>query len=408
MKAGWETLRLGELGRVFNGNSISEAEKKKSFAGQLEGLPYIATKDVGFDSSINFESGVRIPEGKQSDFKLAPANTVLVCAEGGSAGRKIAHSDKQICFGNKLFAISPNHPHSSRFVFYYCLSNYFSKQFRAAMAGLIGGVSINKFKELTIQLPAAAEQHRIVSILDEAFAGIATAHAAAEQSRQNARALFESHLQSIFTQRGEEWVERPLGTLCSFLNGYAFKSDEAISVSNTQLLRMGNLYGNKLDLERSSVFYPDSYAKEYSRFVLNPGDLVMSLTGTTGKEDYGFAVQIPETDRTLLLNQRIVKFDSIKEDQVLREYLLHYLRSRVFLDLLYPTANGTRQANLSTVTMSTLPIGLCSITEQKSIVASLNKLQEETQCLESLYQQKLAALDALKQSLLHQAFSGQL
>jgi type I restriction enzyme S subunit len=108
------------------------------------------------------------------------------------------------------------------------------------------------------------------------------------------------------------------------------------------------------------------------------------------------------------MNQRIAKFDSIREDKVSRDYLLHYLRFRAFLDILYPTANGTRQANVSTVTMKTLPVTLCPVLEQRDIALSLDSLTIETQSLESLYQQKLTALDNLTKSLLHQAFSGQL
>lgn len=134
----------------------------------------------------------------------------------------------------------------------------------------------------------------------------------------------------------------------------------------------------------------------------------MSLTGTTGKEDYGFAVKIPFCGHNLLMNQRIVKFDQIREDIVNRDYLLHYLRSRVFLDTLYPTANGTRQANLSSVTIKTLPIPICSVRKQETIVSALNELEENTALLESIYKQKLAALEELKKSLLHQAFSGAL
>jgi type I restriction enzyme, S subunit len=171
---------------------------------------------------------------------------------------------------------------------------------------------------------------------------------------------------------------------------------------------MGNLYGNRLNLDRNPVFYPDTFAGDYRRYLLEDGDLIMSLTGTTGKEDYGYAVSIPECDHALLMNQRIAKFDSIMEDLVNRDYLLRYLRSRVFLDVLYPTANGTRQANLSSETIKTLPIRLCSIREQKTIALALECLFDLTQRLASLYQRKLAALDELKKSLLHQAFSGQL
>ncbi|MGH9831143.1 MAG: restriction endonuclease subunit S [Blastocatellia bacterium] len=148
MKSEWKRYSFRDLGRVFNGNSISENDKKAYFQGLTEGVPYIGTKDVSFDHEIRYESGVRIPDSRRDNFKLALANTILVCAEGGSAGRKIAHTDKDIYFGNKLFAICPTPPTSSRFVFYYCLSDAFAKQFKSAIAGLIGGVSLNKFKEL--------------------------------------------------------------------------------------------------------------------------------------------------------------------------------------------------------------------------------------------------------------------
>jgi len=269
-------------------------------------------------------------------------------------------------------------------------------------------LSGGKLKEVIIAVPRLPEQQRIIDILDVAFDGIAAAKANAEKNLQNARALFESHLQSVFTQRGEEWAEKPLSDVCDLLNGFAFKSGDAVPESETQLVRMGNLYGNSLNLDRSPVFYLDSFAVDYCKYILKEGDLIMSLTGTTGKEDYGYVVRIPECNYDLLMNQRIAKFDSIREDLVNRDYLMHYLRSRVFLDILYPTANGTRQANLSSVIIKTLPIPLCSIREQKMIASSLESLSDEIQHLESIYQRKLTALDELKKSLLHQAFSGEL
>jgi type I restriction enzyme S subunit len=252
------------------------------------------------------------------------------------------------------------------------------------------------------------EQQQIVAIINEAFAGIATATANAEKNLANARELFESHLQSVFTRGGDGWTEKPLGSICELLNGFAFKSGDVVSESRTQLVRMGNLYGNKLDLDRSPVFYADQFAEDYQKYLLVEGDLIMSLTGTTGKEDYGYTVRIPESNLSLLMNQRIAKFDLIKEDIVNRDFLLHYLRSRVFLDVLYSTANGTRQANLSSVTIKTLSIPLCSIAKQKMIASSLKAMADEIHRLESIYQQKLIALNELKKSILNQAFSGNL
>ena len=164
---------------------------------------------------------------------------------------------------------------------------------------------------------------------------------------------------------------------------------------------------NQLDLDRKPVFYPDSFGTEHSRYVLEEGDIVMSLTGTTGKEDYGFAVRIPDCGHTLLLTQRIMRFDAIRRDLIDDGYLLHYLRARCFLDILYPTANGTRQANLSSVTMKLLPVPLRSPTAQKPIATKLGDLREETQRLARLYERTHAALEALQRSLRHQAFAGQ-
>jgi type I restriction enzyme S subunit len=201
---------------------------------------------------------------------------------------------------------------------------------------------------------------------------------------------------------------KSIDDVCNLLNGFAFKSGDAVTESQTQLVRMGNLYGNALNLDRSPIFYPDSFAVDYERYLLKEGDLIMSLTGTTGKEDYGYAVRISDPGHQLLMNQRIVKFDLINMNFVTADYLFYYLRSRVFLDILYPTANGTRQANLSSVTIKTLPIPLFPITEQKRKVRALDEMANESQRLEAIYQQKLTALDELKKSLLHQAFTGQL
>ena len=235
-----------------------------------------------------------------------------------------------------------------------------------------------------------------------------SATANAKKNLANARELFESYLQSVFTNKDEGWMDKRIGSICDLLNGFAFKSDDAVSASNVQLVRMGNLYGDRLNLERKPVFYPDKFAIDYKRYVLVKGDLIISLTGTTGKEDYGYTVRVPECDNALLMNQRIAKFDLINEEFVNKAFLLHFLRSRVFLDVLYSTANGTRQANLSSVTIKNLLIPLCSIKEQTKIASSLDLMKEDIQRLETIYQQKLTVLEELKKSILNQAFSGQL
>ena len=96
----WFWSDLGSCCEMYTGNSISESVKKAKYAGLKEGYDYIATKDVAFEHTIEYDNGVRIPVDE--GFRIAYSGSVLMCIEGGSAGRKIGILDRDVCFGNKL------------------------------------------------------------------------------------------------------------------------------------------------------------------------------------------------------------------------------------------------------------------------------------------------------------------
>lgn len=166
---GWQWVRLGAIGNIFNGNSMSAAEKESKYGG-VEGLPYIATKDVGYGfDPLDYDNGIYISSDEEK-FRIARQGAVLICAEGGSAGKKCGLTDRDICFGNKLFANELYGQISSRFILYTYLSPDFHALFAAAMTGIIGGVSIGKFVEIPIPLPPLGEQSRIVAKVDKLMA----------------------------------------------------------------------------------------------------------------------------------------------------------------------------------------------------------------------------------------------
>lgn len=161
----WKWVRLGELGNIFNGNSINEKIKKEKYEDIEIGLNYIATKDINYPTSIiNYNNGIKIPFDELNKFKIAHKNSILICSEGGSAGKKIGITEEDICFGNKLYALeSFSKELSNKYIFYVYNSNYFYKNFKVNETGIIGGVSINKFKNIEIPLPPLEEQKRIVN-----------------------------------------------------------------------------------------------------------------------------------------------------------------------------------------------------------------------------------------------------
>lgn len=198
----------------------------------------------------------------------------------------------------------------------------------------------------------------------------------------------------------ESWKIVKFENILNLFNGYAFKSADAVESSNTQLIRMGNLYQNKLDLERKPIFYPDSYAKKYSKYVLQEGDLIISLTGTSEKEDYGFTVKINKTNKKLLLNQRVARIDIISAD-VNRDYIFYFLLSRIFLTPLFLTAKGMKQANLSTNAIKKLNVVIPPLEEQRKIAGVLLLVQDAITQQEQL----ITLTTELKKAFMHKLFT---
>ncbi|EPL8212563.1 restriction endonuclease subunit S [Raoultella ornithinolytica] len=157
---GWEWVRLGAIAHIFNGNSISSSEKENKYS-TAEGIPFIATKDVGYGfEDLDYENGIAIPYGT-GNFKVAAKGAVLICAEGGSAGKKCGITTQDICFGNKLFANECYHGVEPIYILANFLSPSFFLKFESFMTGIIGGISTSKFNELLIPLASSSEQKRI-------------------------------------------------------------------------------------------------------------------------------------------------------------------------------------------------------------------------------------------------------
>lgn len=161
---GWQRVRLNEVLNIFNGNSINARLKESKYSNVTNGWPYIGTKDVGYGfETLNYDNGIIIPY-EEPKFKVAKAGSVLICAEGGSAGKKCGITDRDICFGNKLYANEVFHKDlKPEFILMNFLSPTFFSQFSDSMTGIIGGISMAKFSHLVIAIPPKEEQQRIVA-----------------------------------------------------------------------------------------------------------------------------------------------------------------------------------------------------------------------------------------------------
>ena len=262
------------------------------------------------------------------------------------------------------------------------------------------GIYLESLRELELMLPPLPEQQRIVGILDEAFEGIASAKANAEKNLQNARALFESHLQSVFTQRGEGWVKKRLGDVFAIgsskriletewtSSGVPFYGGKEI----VKLAKFGAVLSNSYISEEK---YRD-YASKYD--MPRQGDILITARGTIG---VGYVVQ--EGDKFYYKDGNII---SMREKTPTNpHFMLYAFRSNAIADQLGDLA-GTTVRHLPIEKAKELVLMMPGFTTQNTVVEQIRKTEGETQRLARIYERKLAALEALKKSLLHQAFSG--
>lgn len=441
-----KVARLGEIARIFNGNSISSSEKDRLYR-RVKGKPYIGTAEVGFDTEIDYDSGVTIPEDRIDSFKIAKSGTPLICAEGGSAGRKIGLLDRDVCFGNKLFAIEPKSDWDGKFLFYFCQTDDFRDQFRSLTTGLIGGVSIKKFKEIQLPDIPLAQQRRIVALLDEALAAIATAIANAEECLGNVCELFDLALDKAMTGgmgdqeatygSGHELL-KSLGELRkqAVANGKAKKfkgdvvdgSDErfgdipatwcwaqleglttAISdgvhktpkyvPEGVPFVTVRNLTaGPGISFDSLNYITWDDHCEYIKRTNPENGDILISKDGTIG------VVRRIDTDIEFSIFVSVALIKPITQD--LGRYLTYALSSNAVQRQIVP--QGTALKHLYINDLRRIMIPLPSQKAQEIICDRLDAISAVTQELESGYIKKLEALRSLRRALLREAFNGEL
>jgi type I restriction enzyme S subunit len=250
--------------------------------------------------------------------------------------------------------------------------------------------------------PQVAEQRRIVSILDEAFAGIATAKANAERNLRNARELFESYLNDVFTGAQTQYSATSLDALCQRITkgsspkwqGFSYVREPGVLFVTSE-----NVHENRLVIELPK-YVEEGFNLKDRRSILRRGDVLTNLVGASiGR------TAIFERDDIANVNQAVGVVTCYPE--MLHNYYLMYMLNSPFMKRhFHDNEVDNARANISLTFLKGLEIPLPSLEQQRLIVTQIKQYDEQINRLESVYHRKLAALDELNKSLLHQAFNG--
>ena len=394
MKAGWKTKSLGEI--LLKTDTVNPA------ATPEDEFEYI---DVSSVSNETYE----IEETQQLKGKDAPSRARRLVKAGDvifatirptlqRIARVPASLDGQVC-STGYFVMRPCPELDAQYLFY----SLFTEQFMSGMESLQKGASYPavtdaEVRSQQISYPAIQEQRRIVTLLDEAFADIATAKANAEKNLQNTRSVFERYVLSALSDK--KWKWSTIGDLCTSVEyGSSAKSK---AENGIPVLRMGNIQDGRLDW-KNLVFTDDQ--EEIQKYLLKQNDVLFNRTNSpelVGK------TAIYKSEMPAIFAGYLIRIHR-KDDLLDGDFLTYFLNSQIALDYGKTVViSSVNQANINGTKLKSYPIPAPSLTEQKTIVKKLDDLAEETHRLETIYRQKLTALDDLKKSLLHQAFSGQL
>lgn len=394
---------------VFRGGGTPSKSKESYWKGDI---PWVSPKDMKSDvitDSIDHISAAAI---KESTTNLIPAGSILVVVRSGILARTIpvAITGRDLTINQDIKALCPDSTVDSWFLFYFLKSRLEEMLGLASRGATVHRIMADQIRLMAIPVPPLPEQQRIVGILDEAFEGIATAKANAEKNVHNARALFESHLQSVFAERGAGWSEKSLGDaeLLAIIDGdrgknYPKAADFHDS-GDCLFLNTKNVRPDGFDFE-STMFISADKDQMLRKGKLNRDDVVLTTRGTIGNIGL-YSDDVPFDD--IRINSGMLILRSNKR-VLLPEYLFELLRSDIVKDQIRRQTTGAAQPQLpiKTLVNFTVPVPE-QIDDQRSLVTKLRAFEPETQRLTTIYERKLAALDDLKKSLLHQAFSGEL
>ena len=304
----------------------------------------------------------------------------------------------------------------------YCFRSPFFRDFMLSNVSGVGGSLMRAqpkyVKEYPVPIPPLAEQQRIVDLIGRFFYKLDEAKEKAQTVldgfEDRKMAILHKAFTGDFTKHWRKdnniegvWAKKRIDQISLPRAGYAFDSKK-FSDNGYQIIRMGNLYGATLDLSRKPVFIDpkDVDEKVLNRSLIHEGDILITLTGTKYKRDYGYAVCIRDQHK-LLVNQRILCLSP--NDAVLTHYLLYYLQSNLFRDVFFSNeTGGVNQGNVSSRFVESIEIPVPLKEEQQRIVEILDRIiTKETTALD-IAERVIDQIETMKKSILSLAFRGEL
>ncbi|HNW12810.1 MAG TPA: restriction endonuclease subunit S [Candidatus Rifleibacterium sp.] len=359
VKAGWKRAKLN---RVCEKITDGTHQTPKYFD---YGFLFLSSRNVT-SGKIDWENVKYIDDKQHVEMqrRVSPRLHDILLAKNGTTG-VAAMVDRDVTFDIyvSLALLRPLEGILPKFLLYFINSPLAKEQFNKRLKGIgVPNLHLEEIREVELAYPESeAEQQRIVGILDEAFESIAVAKANAEKNLQNTRALFESYLQSVFTQRGEGWVVKTLGDIAQIKGGKRVPKGYKLLTEPTDYpyLRVadftdtGTIDMNDLRYISQQVWH------EIKNYVIYSTDLYISIAGTIGKTGI-----IPEDLDGANLTENACRL--VFNTGISNRFVYYFTVTPDFIEQAGLNTRTAAQPKLALSRLATIKIGIPPIIEQKS------------------------------------------
>ncbi|MFH0264757.1 restriction endonuclease subunit S [Vibrio rumoiensis] len=397
------TFKLGNICRIELGKTPSRSNKKYWDEDKSSNNIWLSIADLPLSiKPVVVDSKEYITDEGAALCKMVPKNTLIVSFKLSLGRLAITGCDLYTNEAIAALYINENVALEQDYLYWYL--TFFDWDAAAGSDIKVKGKTLNKakLKEILIPIPSIPEQKRIVALLDTVFADLEQTRAKTEQNLKNARELFDSYLQQIFSQKGEGWVESKLGDLLHVSSskriyakdwtdsGVPFFGGKEI----VKLAKYGKADSNSFISEEKYM----EYASQYD--MPQEGDILMTARGTIG---VGYIVR--ESDKFYYKDGNIISLR--QKSPTNPDFILYAFKSHKIIDQI-KELTGTTVSHLPLNKAKELVINIPSYQVQNEIVLQIKKMEGNVQQVISIYEEKLTSIDELKKSILQKAFSGEL
>lgn len=401
-RAGWTTQRLGELCHFQRGLTYKKGDEVQSSSnGVLRANNIDAnTGTLNLQDIRYISDSIDVPHEM-----LVRRGSVILCTASGSRSHlgKAAYIDRdyEYAFGGFMGQLTPTDKLDGKYLAYFLQTT----RYREFIGALSESMNINNLKfgdlsRLPIPYGPRKDQENIVAILDKAFDEIAAARMKVERCIDGARSLFDHTLTALTQPHEKTWVNSKLGLEARFID-YRGRTPEK-TTSGLRLITAKNVRMGYVKDDPKEFVAPESYDSWMTRGTPQMGDVLFTTEAPLAN------VAQLDTDERVVFAQRIIVLQT-NPNRLDSTFLKFLLLSSPIQKLIHEKGTGATATGIKASLLKTIPISFPpSVRNQMELAERLNSLSEQVNELISVYEKKLTALQTLKQSLLHQAFSGQL